>query len=916
MPVTVPKEPKKYTTVYDNFKGVDYTNDASNVYKRRSPSGKNMIPDLDGRPRKRRGWDVKFSKDDFIQASGATGVTSVMPIRTHYFSYGGHDFIMVFNTLGVFYIRDDSTIPVLCQLATWVDESLDIYTTGRFPPDPADPETKESPDANRAFFFEGQGKSGFYTFVGKDLYRFQSMPDDEMRFVLVEPKVPVVIIGADPTTCAGTNYESVNMLTDKRTIEYFGDARKSEYKISPKKSTQDPEVSMLNLDTGDWETIPKTHATYPWEVTADGIRFTGTAPPTSTVGNVRITYIPEQTPTYSSVKTQTRPATAIISVKTEYVKNQIVKEWREFDPATGKTRVRKEYIPKNPQYSASGTAQVTGGRVVLPVPGIVRPDLLEITTDPPALARDVNPGAYTDLIEVVIDDEAATEGTPTETDEVEGIWRSAGVEIHIDGYVTCKTTRFKRNKTVIQRFVVDVTGTYYKLKVDETARDAFTQCRKVLNFGNDVYNHVFISSSTARNYRNRVWYCAANDPSYFPDTNYIEVGSDDKAVMGLQKVGSYLGIIKMGSGTEASVYLAYPTSFEENNTYAVKQGISGIGAIATGAFNILNEEPLFLSERGVMGINVSEPNTDKQIRNRSFFINKRLLAESNIENAVSFVHDGMYFLAVNDRCYVLDGSQKSSWVNEKTNLQYECYYLENIPAQCFAKIGYDLYFSDYKGNLCCFRDKSDPLAYVDKYSVNGARWVATSPPDQGKYDIKQLFGGGDEESYLTDADSNYLVGDYDSVTSGRLLVMSGLADDNETISYNGQFYTITSIDDNGIATVSEGVPIEAEWSTIADDDGMVHFFKNLAKKGCVVSLLPNERSTVDVLIKPDEKDAILVVTATSEVTTLPYDVIVKKKIKKYKRLQFICRNNRYNNGFALDQIIKTYTVGNYSKNRG
>ena len=39
MAMELPASPKVYTTKYDNFKGVDYTNDATNVWRRRSPTG-------------------------------------------------------------------------------------------------------------------------------------------------------------------------------------------------------------------------------------------------------------------------------------------------------------------------------------------------------------------------------------------------------------------------------------------------------------------------------------------------------------------------------------------------------------------------------------------------------------------------------------------------------------------------------------------------------------------------------------------------------------------------------------------------------------------------------------------------------------------------------------------------------------
>ena len=449
------------------------------------------------------------------------------------------------------------------------------------------------------------------------------------------------------------------------------------------------------------------------------------------------------------------------------------------------------------------------------------------------------------------------------------------------------------------------------------------QCRKVLTFGNNIYNQVFVSASTYNEASNKVWYSAANRPEYFPDTNFIEVGADDRAVMGLQKIGSYLGVIKMGSGTDASVYLAYPTTFEEDTTYAVKQSVAGIGAISTGAFNILNEEPLFLSERGVMGINIAETDIGKQIRNRSYYINKKLLAEENLSSAISYVYEGMYYLAINGHCYVLDGSQKSSWENEKTNLQYECYYLENIPAQCFAGFNGDLYFTDFACNLCRFKKDGESLAYVDDYSDHTG-WSTAESPIEGpdgklRYNLEDLAGTSGEDFYLTDENGDYL-GDEDEEFN-RFVILGGTADINDTIvDANNIYYTVMELEedeDTGEtrAIVAEGVPIRAVWSTIADDDEMVHFFKNLTKKGFVLSFIPESNNGVDIFLKPDEKEPIEIGTMNIDETTLPYDMFVRKKVKKYKRLQIICANESYNDNFGIDQIIKSYTVGNYSKNR-
>lgn len=84
MALEIPKDPKIYTTVYDGFKGVDYTNDATNVYRKRSPSARNMKPALDGKPYKREGWHIEKTPDDFAEAAG------FIPAET-IFSLDGYD---------------------------------------------------------------------------------------------------------------------------------------------------------------------------------------------------------------------------------------------------------------------------------------------------------------------------------------------------------------------------------------------------------------------------------------------------------------------------------------------------------------------------------------------------------------------------------------------------------------------------------------------------------------------------------------------------------------------------------------------------------------------------------------------------------------------------------------------------------
>lgn len=304
---------------------------------------------------------------------------------------------------------------------------------------------------------------------------------------------------------------------------------------------------------------------------------------------------------------------------------------------------------------------------------------------------------------------------------VTGSWEHIGDSFTLnDG---SELTDWSFNVTLTEQYVDVPTSTSPTSKVrfaynhsdvkEKEYRTSFFKTTRNANFGTGLANTMFISGCEEPNYSSRVWWSYVNNPLYFPDTNYVEVGSNDTAVMGLCKVGDYLGVVKQSKTTDTAIFLLYPTTFDDDTTYAVKQGVQGVGALSKYTFNILGDETLFLSPNGVVAIAPSEDEEHK-VLNRSFYIDGRLMNEPNLEEAYSFVHDGKYLLAINQNCYVLDGNQRNSWGNDKTNLVYECYYLDNIPAKCFMKHHNDLWFCDdiaiYRfkrdGELDCFIDGS------------------------------------------------------------------------------------------------------------------------------------------------------------------------------------------------------------------
>lgn len=127
----------------------------------------------------------------------------------------------------------------------------------------------------------------------------------------------------------------------------------------------------------------------------------------------------------------------------------------------------------------------------------------------------------------------------------------------------------------------------------------------------------------------------------------------------------------------------------------------------------------------------------------------------------------------------------------------------------------------------------------------------------------------------------------------------------------------------------DGEAIVAVWSTKADDDGDPMRLKTMVKRGNAVTLQPYLRSGAKILFRTD-RDAVGVQVAegkmdiftwedidfsrfTFNVNDGPMEIPFLRKVKNYKRLQIIVKNDAVNEGFGIYGIVKHYVVGNYAK---
>ena len=133
-----------------------------------------------------------------------------------------------------------------------------------------------------------------------------------------------------------------------------------------------------------------------------------------------------------------------------------------------------------------------------------------------------------------------------------------------------------------------------------------------------------------------------------------------------------------------------------------------------------------------------------------------------------------------------------------------------------------------------------------------------------------------------------------------------------------------TLDEDGV--MQGGQAIRAEWYTKADDDGDFMVYKTMTKRGSGVMVKPYTRSWIQVFARTDrdfgrkirEKPAdifdwldIDFSRFTFNSNDAPQVIPFNAKVKKYKTLQLIIKNDTINEAFGVFGVIKRYTIGTF-----
>lgn len=386
------------------------------------------------------------------------------------------------------------------------------------------------------------------------------------------------------------------------------------------------------------------------------------------------------------------------------------------------------------------------------------------------------------------------------------------------------------------------------IKTVEGYKDKIIKCTIAGIYGGKSQDRVFLSGNPDA--QDTDWRCESNNPLYFSDLSYTKVGADGAAIVGYSAISDSQAIIKADDRSETTIYFrGYNIDTTTSKVqFPVRRAAAGAGAVAKRAFAYLPEEPVFLSRTGVFALTSSNITALQVARNRSYYVDAALTKEEHLENACAVVWNGYYVLAVNGHAYVMDTNQNVAYKPQSYgDYVYECYYWNNFPAVRMMESRGNLYFGTSDGRICKLNTDIDTMqAYSD---------------------------GG-------------------------------------TLGEDGK--------------ITGGAAIAAEWHTKADDDGDFMTYKTMVKRGSGVLMKPYTRSSLQVYARTERdfgrkiREGIADIFSWEDIdftrftfntNDAPQVLPFNSKVKKYKTLQLIAKNEALNEAFGLFGIIKRYTIG-------
>lgn len=222
-------------------------------------------------------------------------------------------------------------------------------------------------------------------------------------------------------------------------------------------------------------------------------------------------------------------------------------------------------------------------------------------------------------------------------------------------------------------------------------------------------NRIFFSGNP--DFRNAVFHCSLNDPSYISDVDYYECGSQDNMVKSLVIGNNLLWVLKQSNQNRDTIFYLEPTKDSEyGRIYPVKQGNVSIGCYSR-ATNY-QDTIVFLSESGLEGI-IANINLEQSVSHRSSNVDVRMINLSNYKFASMCEYNGYIVIAIDNHIYL--GDNRQIYATER-GTEYEWYYWKLANEVSILKeYNNHLYFGDKEGNIYIFEGTNDDGKIIESY---------------------------------------------------------------------------------------------------------------------------------------------------------------------------------------------------------
>lgn len=263
-------------------------------------------------------------------------------------------------------------------------------------------------------------------------------------------------------------------------------------------------------------------------------------------------------------------------------------------------------------------------------------------------------------------------------------------------------------------------------------RNLINKCRFCVPFGYQGNNQRLFYSGNPEQ-PNVDWHsdlvASQPDPTYVPDDSFAVIGS--QPIIGYLRLSDgTLAILKHLTDTDCSIYYRTSNASGQYDIFPLLSGTKNVGCLSHYTCCNVENHAVFLGELGVFEAVTSSASStlERYADNKSYYINKKLLLENNLESAKAISIGSKYYLFINDKMFIADTSKLTLPKNGNI-YQYEWFPCEwNTVVESVLRWNNQLIIGDDNGNIKMFG--TDYIDEINKeYSEPVKSYFETVPID-------------------------------------------------------------------------------------------------------------------------------------------------------------------------------------------